>query len=342
MSALSEDGAASPRPTPAAGALVRRGPAPHPPGTGPARRLVRRILLRLGRPHVIYQGEVNHALAAAVADLDQRLQALERLQLDPLADDLVAAVGSLREQVAGTEEAVASSQALPYVAAGVLERFNEPRAGSVIGFRDGRRESSPDGFYRAFEEAFRGPESRVRERQAAYLQLLEERGPVLDAGCGRGELLDQLRERGVPYSGVDSDAGMVRHCHEKGHEDVRHATANEHLRSLPDGALGAVFSAQLVEHLPFEELKEFLRLSLAKLRPGGVFVAETVNPHAPHSLKNFWVDPTHQHPLFPEVALVICSLTGFASGYAYHPLGTGNMDDDRYRESEYAVVAHKA
>jgi O-antigen chain-terminating methyltransferase len=135
---------------------------------------------------------------------------------------------------------------------------------------------------------------------------------------------------------------MVRHCREKGHTDVQHATANEHLRGLPDGTLGAVFSAQVVEHMPFEELKDFLALSLAKLRPGGVFVAETVNPHAPHALKNFWVDPTHQHPLFPEVALVICKLTGFASGYVYHPLGTGNVDDDRYRESEYAVVAHKA
>jgi SAM-dependent methyltransferase len=303
---------------------------------------VRRVLLRLGRPHVVYQGEVNHALASAVADLDRRLQALERLQLDPLADDLVAGLGALREQVAGAEEAVASAQALPYVAGGVLEQFSEPGAGSVIGFRDSRPDGTQDGFYRAFEEAFRGPESRVRERQAAYLDLLSDSGPVLDAGCGRGELLDQLRERGIPYSGVDRDADMVRHCREKGHADVEHATANEHLHGLPDGSLGAIFSAQVVEHMPFDELREFLAVSLAKLRPGGVLVAETVNPHAPHSLKNFWVDPTHQHPLFPEVALVLCKLTGFASGYVYHPLGTGNVDDDRYRESEYAVVARKA
>jgi SAM-dependent methyltransferase len=303
---------------------------------------VRRVLLRLGRPHVVYQGEVNHALASAVADLDRRLQALERLQLDPLADDLVAGLGALREQVAGAEEAVASAQALPYVAGGVLEQFSEPGAGSVIGFRDSRPDGTQDGFYRAFEEAFRGPESRVRERQAAYLDLLSDSGPVLDAGCGRGELLDQLRERGIPYSGVDRDADMVRHCREKGHADVEHATANEYLHGLPDGSLGAIFSAQVVEHMPFDELREFLAVSLAKLRPGGVLVAETVNPHAPHSLKNFWVDPTHQHPLFPEVALVLCKLTGFASGYVYHPLGTGNVDDDRYRESEYAVVARKA
>ena len=56
----------------------------------------------------------------------------------------------------------------------------------------------------------------------------------------------------------------------------------------------------------------------------------------------FWVDPTHQHPLFPEVVLVLCRLAGFASAYVFHPLGTRHVDDDRYRESEYAVVATKA
>ena len=68
-------------------------------------------------------------------------------------------------------------------------------------------------------------------------------------------------------------------------------------------------------------------------------MAETVNPHAPHALKTFWTDPTHQHPLFPEVLLVLCRLAGFPSAYAFHPLGSGHVEDDRSRESEYAVVA---
>jgi hypothetical protein len=37
--------------------------------------------------------------------------------------------------------------------------------------------------------------------------------------------------------------------------------------------------------------------------------------------------------------LVLCRLAGFASAHCFHPLGTGHVDDDRYRESEYAVVA---
>ena len=45
------------------------------------------------------------------------------------------------------------------------------------------------------------------------------------------------------------------------------------------------------------------------------------------------------HPLFPEVLLVLCRLAGFASAYVFHPLGSGHVEDDRYRESEYALVA---
>jgi hypothetical protein len=98
----------------------------------------------------------------------------------------------------------------------------------------------------------------------------------------------------------------------------------------------------VIEHISYGDLIRFLELSLSRLRPGGLFVAETVNPHAAHALKTFWVDPTHEHPLFPEVTLVLCRLAGFASAYVFHPLGTRHFEDDRYRESEYAVVATKA
>jgi cyclopropane fatty-acyl-phospholipid synthase-like methyltransferase len=166
--------------------------------------------------------------------------------------------------------------------------------------------------------------------------------PVLDIGCGRGELLDLLREHGLAYAGVDVDPGMVERCHAKGHTDVTLAAADSYLEQLTEHSVGAIFSAQVIEHLPHQELDRFLDLSLARLKPGGLFVAETVNPHAPHALKTFWVDPTHQHPLFPEVVLALCRITGFASAYVFHPLGTHHIEDDRYRESEYAVVAKKA
>jgi SAM-dependent methyltransferase len=318
-------------------ALASAAASPPSAGAGRLRRAARRVLLRLARPVTAGQQGANEAVAAALADVDGRLRAIEDVQVAALGDDLVAALESLRARVAAAEEITSGARALPYAAGGALEHFREPGAGLVIGYRNGGGSAGQD-TYRGFEDVFRGPEERVAERQAAYLELLAQHAPVLDVGCGRGELLDLLRERGVECSGVDSDAGMVARSREKGHE-VELATADAHLERLPEGRLGAVFSAQVLEHLPYADLRRFLALARSRLRPGGIMVAETVNPHAPHALKNFWIDPTHQHPLFPEVLLVLCRLSGFASAYAYHPLGSGHVDDDRMHESEYAVVA---
>jgi SAM-dependent methyltransferase len=320
--------------------LTTAGPRSAPPGTSRLRGLARRIPLRLMRSFSRYQEQVNADLVGAVESLDMRLRAQERLQLGPLTEDLLAAIDSLRSRAAAADDVVAGARALPYTEEGTLTTFRHPSAGVVIGF--GGAADQAVSFHECFAAAFRGPEDRVRERQRAYLQVLKGHAPVLDVGCGRGELLDLLRERGVEGAGVDSDPGMVARCHAKGHRDVVLADANEHLEQLAQGGLGAVFSAQFVEHLPPHELMRFLELSRSRLRPGGLLVAETVNPHAPHALKTFWVDPTHRHPIFPEALLVLCRMAGFAGGYAFHPLGTGHVEDDRHRESEYAVVATNA
>jgi SAM-dependent methyltransferase len=213
-----------------------------------------------------------------------------------------------------------------------------PALGATIGFRAGSESLDRHG-YRGFEDLFRGSEEMIRDRQRVYLDLVAERGPVLDAGCGRGELLDLLAARGVEFRAVDLDADMVERCREKGHENVEQGSLVDVLERTPAGSLGAVFSAQVIEHLPLAELQRFLELSLSRLRPGGLLIAETVNPHSAAALKAFWVDPTHQHPLFPETMLSLCALAGFAAADVFAPLGSGDWEADRTRVGEYALIA---
>ncbi len=54
----------------------------------------------------------------------------------------------------------------------------------------------PNAFkYVAFEDRFRGSTDDIRARLLDYLPLFDGATNVLDVGCGRGELLELLRER---------------------------------------------------------------------------------------------------------------------------------------------------
>jgi hypothetical protein len=74
----------------------------------------------------------------------------------------------------------------------------------------------------------------------------------------------------------------------------------------------------------------------------GILIAETVNPHSLEALKSFWVDLTHRHPIFPEVATALCWLRGFESAVIVFPHGSGDLEADRRTQGEYAVVARKS
>jgi SAM-dependent methyltransferase len=166
--------------------------------------------------------------------------------------------------------------------------------------------------YFAFEARMRGSTGDVRERQEVYVDDFREAAPVLDVGCGRGEFLGLLRAAGIEARGVDRDADMVAFCRAESLE-VEHADALEHLASLEDGSLGGIFAAQVVEHLPPPALVRLLDLAAAKVRSGGVLVAETMNPLALGALKNYFADLTHAQPLVPETLVLLARQAGFAS-----------------------------
>jgi SAM-dependent methyltransferase len=166
--------------------------------------------------------------------------------------------------------------------------------------------------YFAFESRMRGSVEGVRDRQRPYVDDFRNAAPVLDIGCGRGELLMLLRDAGLEARGIDADADMVAYARGEG-LDVEQADLVEHLGGLEDSSLGGIFMGQVVEHLPPGTLARALELAAAKLRPGGVLVAETINPLSPIALRNYFADLTHAQPLVPETLELLARQAGFAN-----------------------------
>ncbi len=148
-----------------------------------------------------------------------------------------------------------------------------------------------------FAEKFRGSEAAIKERQLIYISRFQAHAPVLDIGCGRGEMLEAFREAGIDARGIDLNDDSIGLCRAKGLQ-VEQADLFAYLNELPDSSLGGVVCCQVVEHLPPERLPEMIRLLHAKLRSGALLAIETPNPECLAILAtHFYLDPTHRHPI---------------------------------------------
>ena len=264
-----------------------------------------------------------------VMEINRVLRQQQRLQQAMAGDGAGAPSWSVVQQ------SVAGLRAIPYMSNSDLT-IKSDDGEDIIGFSS--LNSAESGGYAAFEDLFRGTEDTVRGILQPYLSILARCSSVVDFGCGRGEMLDLLAKSGISAIGVDSSTSMIERCEAKGHKALL-GDGLVYLAQLEPASVGAVFSAQVVEHLDHEEFLELLRQARRVLEPGGLFIAETVNPHAVHGFKTFWVDLTHRVPIFPEVLVAHCRDAGYANARIVFPGGTGDFDRDRWSVGQYAVVA---
>ena len=165
--------------------------------------------------------------------------------------------------------------------------------------------------YVGFEDQFRGSQEDIRARVTEYLPVFQGASDVLDVGCGRGEFLALLREHGVRARGIDVNAAMVDVCRQHG-LDASEADALSYLRSLPDGSLGGLFAAQVIEHLDPTYLTSLLDAAFEKLRPGAPIVLETINPACWFAFFESYIrDITHVRAIHPDTLKYLLIATGF-------------------------------
>ena len=173
-------------------------------------------------------------------------------------------------------------------------------------------------FYRAFEDVHRGPRALIKSRLRAYLPFVESLKNIhsdvnaVDLGCGRGEWVELMQEVGIDCRGVDLDEGMLLACRELG-LPVETRDAISYLKSLTDDSLSVVSAFHLVEHLTFEQLQAVVAQAHRVLKPGGLLIMETPNPeNIVVATQNFYLDPTHQRPIPPELLFFVAEFYGFA------------------------------
>ncbi len=267
---------------------------------------------------------LNAALNGLADNVDKRWEsmAVREQRVSGRMDALTAAHDDLRTTIGTVQQGLMTikREMERMAVVGSVSSASAPDPGPRIPDPGSRQGSSRDAFaptldaykYLSFEDQFRGSRAAIRERFASYISLFDNRSPVLDIGCGRGEFLDLLKAGGIGARGIDLNHEMAEACRARG-LDVTEADAVGYLSTLDDSSLGGIFCAQVVEHLEPAYLLQFLELAFHKLRPGGRLVLETLNPACWVAFFDSYIrDITHVWPLHPDTLKYLVVASGFS------------------------------
>lgn len=194
--------------------------------------------------------------------------------------------------------------------------------------------------YVKFEEKFRGSIDETKGKLRRYLQILTDitekfKGEdlkIVDLGCGRGEWLEILREEGAEPIGVDLNEVFVNTLLERGFK-VFKEDIFDFLRHTEDNSLHMITAFHLVEHIDVKRRAEFLREALRVLKSGGVLIIETPNPrNILVGSSDFYRDPSHITPLFPDTLQYIGEIIGFSKSTSFFISSKGKLVEiDKFR-----------
>jgi ubiquinone/menaquinone biosynthesis C-methylase UbiE len=189
-------------------------------------------------------------------------------------------------------------------------------------------ESSPERYDRGMRFLSGGRIAEVYERLAARAAGPGRR--VLDIGCGTGGVSLACAARGAEVVALDRDAGMLEVARRKpvppGAGAVRwiNASAAEIEDHVQSGSLDAVVSCLAFSELSEAEQDHALRVSLGRLRPGGLLAIADECP-ARSGWRRAWLR-LRRLPLAAAVYVLTQATTRAVEGLAERVRAAGFVD----------------
>lgn len=254
-------------------------------------------------------------------DIDGTLRAFERTLNDTLkreSSELRTRVEELEKSNANHQQSLKTLESVVEGMEGIIHRLSQTsQRDSLLASGSEPSSSEPKKHinysYLLLENRFRGSEEDIAKRLSFYPNyFLCSSHPVLEIGCGRGELLEHFSSQGIKAIGIELDDAMVEVCVSKG-LSVEKEGAVEFLTRMPDASLGGVVAIQVVEHLEDAYRDELFSLCLKKVVPGGKVIFETINTESMVALtQNYFRDPTHVWPMHPDTMRFLLQKAGLS------------------------------
>jgi SAM-dependent methyltransferase len=181
--------------------------------------------------------------------------------------------------------------------------------------------------YRSYVSGFRAqrgvPSAHWwRHKYLTLLADLPRQAPILEIGCGGGELLAFLADHGFTNArGVDISPEQVALARQRG---VRAELGNA-FDALHGATYAAIIAVDVLEHFTRDELLRLAPLLFRGLDPGGRLLIQTANGAGLFPRQVIYGDLTHVTIFTPESLAQLLRPSGFAaiSFYETGPIPIG-------------------
>lgn len=297
----------------------------------------------------------NHLVAQQERIAGHILQTNHQLlhRIEMLRHDTESQTGALRDRSMSQQQSLATLAQLQkktavlqhqQVAALFREQRNarensESRANLNLIRRHSANSIDLDSLEASLAEHLRGDSDSVKEDLRFHLSVLRRASvskEILDLGCGSGSWLQLMKDSGFDARGVDANHKLVGRARSRGLEVV-HRDVLDYLREQEENSMQAVTAFHLIEHFEFYDLVQLLVEIRRVLKPHGLVILETPNPkNLVVGACNFYADPTHRRPLFPETLQFLLERLGFVRTQVeyLHPTADSPFDNSKSGSQE--------
>ena len=170
----------------------------------------------------------------------------------------------------------------------------------------------------AFQNKLRGTPQDRQESLRQHLSGLDGLAPPvpagvwLDIGCGRGDWIGVAGAAGHEVIGLEDNRLAVAHCASVG----LHATfcdPLDYLRQTPDDEFAVISAMHVLNRFSARYTAELIRESARALKPGGVFLVESLNPSSlAAAAEGAWSDLDSVRPVPVSAAEFLLEYYGLA------------------------------
>jgi 2-polyprenyl-3-methyl-5-hydroxy-6-metoxy-1,4-benzoquinol methylase len=221
-------------------------------------RFFRRLFRRAAEPDAERQKNFNVALIDLLNDF--------RLDVAKVREDLKSDLAAVQVDARNSDEALATELARLRDLIPVAVKRNDAliaaldqkietvaarlRDITTAALTTDNRQLTTDFIYRRLEDALRG-EVDVKD----YVERAKDQQPLLDIGCGRGELLEACKKAGIDARGFDVNERSVADLQQRG-LNVTLAGIPQCFEGIKHGSVGSVVAMHVVERPPHDRDSE--------------------------------------------------------------------------------------